>query len=297
MRILLFGTTGQVGWELRRALQPLGEVIAVSRAEGNFDAPESLRAAFACAPDVVVNAVAHTAVDLAETQVDEAMRINAEAVKVLAEECARRKALLVHYSTDYVFDGASTTPYRETDPTAPQSSYGRSKLAGEQAIAASGCDALTLRTSWVFASRGKNFVRTMLRFAAEREALRIVADQHGAPTSARLIADTTAQVIAVAQRERQEGRFASGVFHLVAGGKTTWHGLATYVIERARGSRIGETVKTRTIDGIATHEYPVPAKRPANSVLDTSALRTRFGVALPDWTVGVDLVLEELLAE
>lgn len=294
MRILLFGTTGQVGWELRRALQPLGDVVAVSRDEANFDEPESLRSAFRTAPDVVINAVAYTAVDLAEKEVDAAMRVNADAVRVIAEECARASALFVHYSTDYVFDGESPRPYVETDATNPQSSYGRSKRAGEEAIAAAGGDHLVLRTSWVFASRGKNFVRTILRLASERESLRIVADQFGAPTSARLIADTTAQVVGRAMRERARETFTSGIFHLVAGGRTSWHGLADYVVASARRMSIGTPLKAQTIEPIPASEYPVPAKRPANSSLDTAKLRERFGVTLPEWTVGVDLCLDEL---
>ncbi len=294
MRILLLGTSGQVGWELRRALQPLGDVVALSRTDANFAEPESLRAAFASSPDVVVNAVAYTAVDAAETAVDDATRVNVDAVRVLAEECARHGALLIHYSTDYVFDGTKDSPYDEGDATNPQSVYGRTKLEGEQAIAATGCDALVLRTSWVFASRGKNFVRTILRLAGERETLRIVADQFGAPTSARLIADTTAQVIAVAARERAEGRFASGVYHLVAAGRTSWHGLASHVVERGRAALPDVPWVVREVLPIPASEYPVPAKRPGNSSLDTTRLRRRFGVGLPDWKVGVDLCLEEL---
>lgn len=291
--ILLFGTTGQVGWELRRALQPVADVVAKSRADADFDAPESLRAAFARPSDVVVNAVAYTAVDQAETDADRATRINATSVGVLAEEAARTGALLVHYSTDYVFDGRSSSPYRDDDPPNPQSQYGRSKLAGEDAIRASGCDHLILRTSWVYTSRGKNFLRTILRLAGERETLRIVGDQRGAPTSARLIADATAHVVAQALVERAEGRFASGTYHLTASGETSWHGFATYIVETARAAG-WKPLAVRTIDAIATADYPLPAPRPAYSRLDTGRLVERFGVVLPDWRHGVDLCLAEL---
>lgn len=297
-RILLFGTTGQVGWELRRALQPLGEVVAVSRAEADFDRPETLRSFFSLRPTVVVNAVAYTAVDQAETDAERAMRVNGEAVGVLADEAGKCGALLVHYSTDYVFDGSKAGAYVETDATNPQSQYGRSKRAGEEAIVASGCDHLVLRTSWVFTSRGKNFLRTILRLAGERESLRIVGDQYGAPTSARLIADVTAQIVGRVAADRADGgiaagRFESGIHHLAAAGTTSWHGFAEYIVERASASGWTPLV-ARTIDAIATSEYPVPAPRPPNSRLDTTRLSERFGIALPDWRTGVDLCIAEL---
>lgn len=299
-RILLFGTTGQVGWELRRALQAVGDVTAVSRADADFDRPETLRPFFSTRPDVVVNAVAYTAVDQAETDADRAMRVNAEAVAVLADEARRCGALLVHYSTDYVFDGAKTGPYDESDATDPQSQYGRSKLAGEQAVAASGCDHLVLRTSWVYTSRGKNFLRTILRLAGERESLRIVGDQYGAPTSARLIADCTAQIVgrivaAPTSGDASTASLASGVYHLTASGTTSWHGFASYIVERARAAGWTPLV-ARAVDAIATADYPVPAPRPANSKLDTHRIVERFGIALPDWRAGVDLCLAELQA-
>jgi dTDP-4-dehydrorhamnose reductase len=295
MRILLFGTNGQVGWELRRALQPLGDVTAVPRSEADFDRPDSLRRWFETSPHVVVNAVAYTAVDQAETDGERALRVNGEAVAVLAEEASRCGALLIHYSTDYVFDGRATKPYTEDDATNPQSAYGRTKRAGETAIVSSGCDHVVLRTSWVFASRGKNFVRTILRLAGEREALRIVGDQFGAPTSARLIADCTAQIVARAMQEHAASRFRSGIFHLTASGRTSWHGLASHIVARARERGIAP-LPVRTIESIATSEYPVPAQRPANSSLDTRRVQERFGLRLPDWTVGVDLCLDELWA-
>ena len=293
MRILLFGTNGQVGWELQRALQRLGDVIALSRNEADFDAPDSLRACFDSRFDVVVNAVAYTAVDQAEQEEDRAMRVNAEAVGVIAEEARRQEALLIHYSTDYVFDGTSPVPYREEDRPDPQSAYGRSKRAGEVAIEASGCEYLILRTSWVFAARGRNFLRTILRLAAERETLRIVGDQYGAPTSARLIADCTASVIERAMNERRVLRLASGTYHLTASGRASWHEFATHVVERAR-MQAAMALAVTAIQSIPSSEYPVPARRPANSSLDTTRVRERFGVHLPDWRIGVDLCLEEL---
>jgi len=295
MRILLFGASGQVGFELNRALQPLGDVVAITRAEADFAAPESLRSHFAVRPDVVVNAVAYTAVDAAETAVDEATRVNVDAVRVLAEECERRGSLLVHFSTDYVFDGTGERPYREDDEPAPLSIYGRTKLDGERAIVSAGCAYLVLRTSWVFASRGKNFVRTVLRLARERESLRMVADQFGAPTSARLIADTTAQVLRRALEDFEAEPFASGVFHLTAAGRTNWCDFARAIVDGAR-RRGDDTLVVKTIDPIPASDFPLPARRPMNSSLDTSCLRERFGVVMPDWTVGLALVLEELLA-
>jgi dTDP-4-dehydrorhamnose reductase len=292
-RILLFGTTGQVGWELLRALQPLGTITALSRAEADFEQPETLRRFFAEPVDLVVNAVAYTAVDQAEKDVDRATTVNATAVGVLAEEALRCGALLIHYSTDYVFDGTATTPYEPSATPNPQSQYGRSKLAGEEAIRASGCDHLILRTSWVYASRGKNFLKTILRLAAERTSLRIVGDQRGAPTSARLIADATVQVVARAMAERQAGTFVSGTYHLTASGETSWHGFASYIVEQARAAGTPALV-VETVEAIGTDDYPLPAPRPAYSKLDTTSLVERFGVVLPEWETGVRLCLAEL---
>ena len=292
-RILLFGTTGQVGWELLRALQPHGDITALSRVEADFERPESLRDCFARRPDIVINAVAYTAVDQAETDVERATAVNATAVGVLAEEARHCGALLIHYSTDYVFDGTATTPYVPSATPAPRSRYGRTKLAGEEAIRASGCDHLVLRTSWVYTSRGKNFLKTILRLAAERESLRIVGDQRGAPTSARLIADASVQVMARAMIERETDRFTSGTHHLTASGETSWHGFASYIVDEAHAAGSPKLV-VETIDAIATTDYPLPAPRPAYSKLDTTSLVERFGVVLPDWQVGVRLCLAEL---
>lgn len=294
MRILLFGTSGQVGWELQRALQPVGVVTALSRAQADFDDPESLRACFASKPDVVVNAVAYTAVDQAETNGDRALRINAEAVGVLAEESHRRGALLIHFSTDYVFDGTSPSPYRESDAPHPASVYGRSKLLGETAIQASRCDHLILRTSWVFSRRGKNFVRTILRLAHERDVLKIVADQIGAPTGASLIADVTAHVARAAHAERSTDRFQSELLHLTASGSTSWHGLAEHIVACAGGRGV-LAGRHPAIVPITTAEFPLPARRPLNSRLDTTRLRERYALTLPDWAPAVASCVEELI--
>lgn len=295
MKILLLGKNGQVGWELQRALAPLGHVVALDRegADGLRGDLETLDALAhtvrKAAPDVMVNAAAYTAVDKAETDVARAHRINAEAVGVLATEAARLDALLVHYSTDYVFDGSGTRPWREDSPTAPLSEYGRSKLAGEEAIRARGCRHLIFRTSWVYAARGGNFARTMLRLAAERERLTVIADQIGAPTGADLIADVSAHAI----RASLATPALCGTYHLVAEGETSWHGYAQFVIEQAR--TLGALLKVGEIAPIASSDYPSAAARPLNSRLDTGRLRTNFALHLPDWRDGVARMLHEIL--
>ncbi len=279
MRLLLLGKNGQVGWELQRSLAPLGEVMALGREEADLADAASLRAAVAtAAPDVIVNAAAYTAVDKAESEPERADRINHRAVAELAALAAARDALLVHYSTDYVFDGRKVGPYIESDPTGPLGVYGQTKLAGEAAVTASGARALVFRTSWVHAGRGGNFIRTMLRLAGERDSLRVVADQIGAPTSAALIADITAQAIGAA--------LAPGVYHLTAAGETSWHGLAQFVIAEALAAGVPLRARPETVTAITTAEYPTPAARPANSRLDTAKLRRALGIALPDWREG-----------
>ena len=289
MKILLFGANGQVGRELRRALAPLGEVVCTTRngtlADGtpcetaDFDAPDTLPALIArVAPDVVVNAAAYTAVDRAEDEPDPAFRANAEAPRVIAEACVRRDALLVHYSTDYVFDGTATRPYREDDPTNPLGVYGASKLAGEQAIQASGARHMIFRTAWVYAAHGKNFLLTMLRLAKERDELRVVADQVGTPTSAALIADVTAVALGRPFRD-------SGTWHLTAAGSTSWHGFAEAIVRQATIQGVLQA-RPRVVP-IATAQYPTRAARPAYSVLDCGRLRRDFGVATPDWGQGL----------
>jgi dTDP-4-dehydrorhamnose reductase len=292
-KILLLGANGQVGQELRRSLAPLGEVVATTRSGelpdgGRCEALDvsELDAIAALiervGPDVVVNATAHTAVDRAEDEPEAAFRANAEAPARIAQACAARDAALLHYSTDYVFDGSGTRPYREDDATAPLGVYGASKLAGEQAIAASGASHLILRTAWVYATDGANFLRTMLRVGAERDELRVVADQVGSPTPAWLIADVSARIL-------QQGLAESGVRHLVAGGETTWHGFAEAIFERAYAQ--GLIARKPVVHPIATADYPTRARRPAYSVLDTARLRGEFGLELPDWRAALDRTL------
>ena len=296
MNILLVGCNGQVGWELQRSLALLGALTAC-----DFDSPEPLRADFAqpeslralvqrVQPQVIVNAAAHTAVDKAESEPDLARTLNATAPGVLADEAKRSGALLVHYSTDYVFDGSGSAPRTETSPTGPLSVYGRTKLEGEQLIAGSGCAHLILRTSWVYAARGGNFARTMLRLAAERDALNVIDDQIGAPTGADLLADITAHAI----RRVLEKPSLQGLYHCVAAGETSWFEYARFVIEwaRARGQNI--KVAPEAIAPIATSAYPTPAQRPLNSRLDTRKLQTAFGLHLPHWQQGVQRMLTEI---
>ena len=298
MKILLFGKGGQVGWELQRSLAVLGEVLALDFDSvglcGNFADLTGLAATIRqVAPDVIVNAAAHTAVDKAESEPDLARTLNALAPGVLADEAQRLGAWLVHYSTDYVFDGSGNTPWRETDATGPLSVYGQTKLEGEQAVAR--CTRhLIFRTSWVFAARGGNFAKTMLRLAREREQLSVIADQFGAPTGAELLADVTAHALRSVLSEPESSRLA-GLYHLVAAGETSWHGFACHVLERAQAR--GQTLKAgpANVLAIGTADYPTPAKRPFNSRLDTTRLRTAFGLHLPDWRIGVDRMLDEIL--
>ena len=267
MRILLTGAIGQVGWELRKTLAPLGEVAAFGRAELDLRDADRLREAVRAAnPDVIVNAAAYTAVDKAESERDAAFAVNAAAPGILAEEAKRNGALLVHYSTDYVFDGAKAAPYVEDDATNPLNVYGASKLAGERAVAASGCRHLILRTSWVYGPRGSNFMLTMLRLAKERPELRVVDDQLGAPTSSLAIARATVQVL-------RPG--AHGLYHLAAAGQTTWCGFARAILARAGSAT--------PVTPIRTEDYPTPARRPRNSRLDCSRLRADFGVQMASW--------------
>lgn len=289
MNILLTGKNGQVGWELQRALQPIGKVTACDHAGLDLaDAAAVRRRLDEVRPDVIVNAAAYTAVDKAESEPERAHAVNAAAPALLAQEAARRGALLIHYSTDYVFDGAKAAPYVESDPPHPLGAYGRSKLAGEEGIRAAGCDHLIFRTSWVYAARGANFLRTILRLAAEREELRIVMDQVGAPTWARLIAEATALALRQALAERRHGRFESGLFHLACAGETSWHGFASAIVEGRQGLRV------KAVTPITTAEYPLPAARPASSRLATDKFRARFGLALPDWRDCLQLCLEEI---
>ena len=296
MKLLLLGANGQVGHELRRSLAPLGEVVAATRdgrlSDGGGCEALDLEDAAALealvdriAPDAVVNAAAWTAVDLAESDRDAAFRANAEAPRAIATACARNGARLVHYSTDYVFDGRGTRPYREDDPTSPLGAYGASKLEGEEAIRASGAEHAILRTAWVFAPHGRNFLLTMLRVGAERDRVRVVADQIGTPTGAALIAEATARILAHPLRE-------SGTWHLTASGQASWHGFAEAIF--AAAVERGLLPRAPVVEAISTADYPTAAARPAYSVLDTSKLQRDFGIRPPDWREGLDRALDAL---
>jgi dTDP-4-dehydrorhamnose reductase len=298
VKILLLGKNGQVGWELQRALAPLGEVVALDfdspgPLSADFSKPESLAATVqAVRPQIIVNAAAHTAVDKCESEPDVARALNAESPAVLAREAQRLGAWLMHYSTDYVFDGSGTTPWVEDSPTGPLSVYGATKLEGEEAIRASGCRHLILRTSWVYAARGGNFAKTMLKLAKERDRLTVIADQIGSPTGADLLADVTAHALRTALQRPE----VAGTYHAVGDGETSWHGYAQHVIEFARAR--GEAIKVArdAIAPVPTSAFPTPAKRPANSRMNTHKLRTTFGLTLPSWQTGVDRMLTEVLS-
>lgn len=299
MKILLLGKNGQVGWELQRALSTQGEVIALDRhpadtpygtLKGDLSDLTGLQQAIrAVAPDVIVNAAAYTAVDKAETERELAHTVNGLASGVIAEEAKALNALLVHYSTDYVFDGTGIQPWRESDTVAPVNYYGATKLEGERLIVASGCNYLIFRTSWVYAARGNNFAKTMLRLAKDRETLSVIADQMGVPTGADLLADVAVSAL---QRTLANPSLC-GIYHLAPAGETSWHAYASYVIDFAR--RNGEQLAVKTINPIATTEYPTPASRPLNSRLATNKLRSAFSLHLPDWQSGVTRMLMEAL--
>lgn len=295
MNILLLGAHGQVGWELQRALVPLGDVIACDRTRVDLENLSTLRTAVrAMAPAIIVNAAAYTMVDQAESEVERAHRINADAVHLLAEEARRLGAWLMHYSTEYVFDGTQSGAYAEGDEPNPLNAYGRTKLEGEQAIRATeGCRHIIFRTSWVFSSRGRNFITTILRLAQEREELRVVSDQIGAPTSAELIADISALVLRHIQRQAAD--HIGGTYHVVPRGETTWYRYAEFIVRLA--AEYGQKVNVRStrIVPITTAEYPSPAKRPLNSRLDTGKLVATFGVALPPWERHVARAVAEIL--
>ena len=298
MRILLLGRNGQVGWELQRSLAPLGELVALDATGadglcGDLARPAELATTVrALAPGLIVNAAAYTAVDRAEAEPERARAVNAAGPAVLAQEAAALGAWLVHYGTDYVFDGSGNRPWAEDDPTGPLNVYGRTKLEGEQAIRASGCAHLILRTSWVHAARGANFARTMLRLAGEREQLQVVADQFGAPTGADLIADVTAHAIRAAMARPA----LSGTYQLAAGGETNWHGYARHVVAFAQARGHPMRVHPDTIVPVSSADFPSAAQRPHNSRLDTRKLRQVFALGLPPWQFGVERMLQEVLA-
>jgi dTDP-4-dehydrorhamnose reductase len=299
MKILLLGKNGQVGWELQRALSVLGEVVALDRHPaatpygtlvGDLADLAGLREAIrSVSPQVIVNAAAYTAVDKAETDRELAHTINALASQVMAEEAKSLDAMLVHYSTDYVFDGTGTAPWKETDAVAPVNYYGATKLEGEQLIVASGCKHLIFRTSWVYAARGNNFAKTMLRLAKDRASLNVIADQIGVPTGADLLADVA---VAALQKALVNPELC-GIYHLAPAGETSWHAYASYVIDFARAH--GEVLAVETISPIPTSEYPTPASRPLNSRLATDKLRDTFSLHLPEWQSGVTRMLMEAL--
>ena len=295
-KILLLGKGGQVGWELQRSLSVLGQVTALDFDStehcGDFSNPEGVAATVrALAPDVIVNAAAHTAVDKAESEPDFARKLNATTPGLIAQEAAKLNALLVHYSTDYVFDGAGDKPWAETDATGPLSVYGSTKLEGEDLIRASGAKHIILRTSWVYAARGGNFAKTMLRLAQERDRLTVIDDQFGAPTGADLLADVTAHAIRHLANKPEDG----GLYHCVAGGVTTWFDYAKFVIEQAQKIKPELQIKATDIAPVPTSAFPTPAKRPNNSRLNTAKLQHTFGLSLPHWQHGVQRMLTEIL--
>lgn len=297
MKILLFGRNGQVGWELQRSLAPLGDVVALDRdGEGGLcgdlmDSDGVARTIRAVRPQAIVNAAAYTAVDKAESEADRAAQVNAVTPGVMAQAAAETGAWLVHYSTDYVFDGSGERPWREDDPTGPLSVYGRTKLDGEQRIVAANPRHLVLRTSWVYAARGGNFAKTMLRLARERDRLTVIDDQYGAPTGADLLADVTAHAL----RSLVAGAGQAGIYHVAAAGETTWNGYARFVVGKAQ--QAGENIKAgpEQVDPVPTSAFPTPARRPHNSRLATSRFRSTFGLVLPPWQQGVARMLQEIL--
>ena len=296
MKILLLGKNGQLGWELQRSLAPLGELIALDRhgtdlcgdlgnLQGLADTVQRVR------PDVIVNAAAHTAVDKAESEPELARALNALAPRVLAQEAAKIGALLVHYSTDYVFNGSGSRAWLETDAPAPLNVYGQTKLEGEQLIQAACPHHLIFRTSWVYAARGGNFAKTMLRLAQERERLTVIDDQFGAPTGADLLADVTGH--AIRSTMHQAGK--AGLYHLVASGETSWHGYANYVLAQAERAQSAIKIIAKEVASVPTSAFPTPARRPHNSRLDTTKLRAAFDLDLPHWQQGVARMLDEVL--
>ncbi|CAG4901030.1 dTDP-4-dehydrorhamnose reductase [Paraburkholderia saeva] len=296
MNILITGANGQVGWELARATSVLGNVVACDRSGLDLTRPETIRATLdRFRPEVVFNAAAYTAVDKAEDEEALATRVNGDALGEIARWARGANSLVVHYSTDYVFDGTQPRPYAESDDVSPINAYGRSKLAGERILAAEHVDWLTFRTTWVYGSRGKNFLLTMLKLASERETLRVVNDQFGAPTSSRLIAELSAHALVRAMAERASGNFQSGLFHMTAAGRTSWHGFASAIIHNARSRLTGGQIKATQVDPIPSSEYPLPAKRPGNSSLDCSKFDSRFGLHRPDWHDSMLQTLDDAL--
>ncbi|MER0204403.1 MAG: dTDP-4-dehydrorhamnose reductase [Nitrosomonas sp.] len=298
MKILLFGKNGQVGWELQRSLAPLGELIALSSSSKEFcgdltdfaGIQQTLRQ---ISPDIIVNAAAYTAVDKAESEPERAFALNAQAPAVLAQEARRLNAWLIHYSTDYVFNGHSSQPYLETDDCDPLNVYGKSKLEGEKNILTSGCSHLIFRTSWVYATHGNNFIKTILRLAQQRDKLTIVDDQIGSPTGAELIADITSHALRMIKQKPE----ISGLYHLTAVGSTSWYGFAKFILENAERMNYQLKIQPAALQPIPSRDFPLPAKRPFNSRLNTEKLTKTFGLILPSWQTGTARTLTEILSE
>ena len=302
LKIVLFGANGQVGWELQRSLGPLGELVALDRHSTELcgdlaDLKGIADTVRLLAPDVIVNAAAYTAVDKAESDVEAAHLVNAAAPGVLAEAANAAGAWLVHYSTDYVFDGSGSKPWVETDPTGPLNVYGRTKLEGEQRIVSQCANYLVFRTSWVYAARGGNFAKTMLRLAQERDTLNVINDQFGAPTGADLIADVTAHTIAQVMAKAQVDRLSdlAGVYHLAAGDETTWFEYAKYVLAQSLLAQAAPEIIVSKLNPVASSAFPTAAQRPGNSRLNTAKLQATFGLSLPPWQQGVNRMLSETL--
>jgi dTDP-4-dehydrorhamnose reductase len=296
MKILLLGAKGQIGWELQRSLSPFSQLKICDRTTVDFEDTRQLQLVVRqFAPTVIVNAAAYTAVDLAESEVDKAFSINAKAVDILAIEARSLGAWLIHYSTDYVFDGKKSEAYVETDTPNPQSVYGRSKLQGEEAIRVSGCSHLIFRTSWVYATRGANFAKTMMHLAKDRDELKVVADQFGAPTSAELIADVTALCLFGLNSGSILHEDFSGIYNLVAAGETSWYGFAKYVVSAAQKNGEVFRVSPDKIQAITTEQYPMLAERPANSRLESKKLEKRFKLLMPSWQTHVDRMIAEIV--
>lgn len=296
MRILLLGANGQVGWELQCSLSPLGTLLIYDRQSADFENLTSLKKLLKQEkPDIIVNAAAYTAVDQAETDQDRAYIINSKAVAILAESAIVNNACLIHFSTDYVFDGNKQGSYSENDLTNPQSVYGKSKLEGEQAIISSGCKHFILRTSWVYASRGNNFAKTMLKLATERDELKVVADQIGAPTSAELIADVSAGLVSRLKNDSGFAENNSGIYNLVASGNTSWHGFASHVVVNSEKLGMKFKVQSQNIIPIKTEQFPRPAKRPHNSKLNTQKIESLLNISMPKWQFHVDRMVKEFI--
>ena len=296
MKILLFGKGGQVGWELQRSLAFMGELVALDVNDqelcGDFTHPDSIiQTIHSVSPDVIVNAAAYTAVDKAESESELAGTINTQAPEILAQESRKLGAWLIHYSTDYVFDGNGVKPWKETDPTIPLNVYGSTKLEGEKAVIDSGCKHLIFRTSWVYSARGENFIKTMIRLAQNRDHLSVIDDQIGAPTGAELLADVTAHSMNIALRQPQ----VSGLYHLAAKGETSWYGYASFVLDKARQSGIKLKVRSESIQPVSTDVFSQTARRPGNSRLNTKKIERTFDLTLPLWQTGVARMLNEIL--